>query len=517
MSTIKETSKKSFLKLVFSRTLIVTVLLLIEIVIVLMSIMWLGKNMYLLVGGSRLISFSMIVYLINNRQNANVKLVWIILILLLPLFGICLYWFIKLDFGSRLMKKRIVEIQNQTKNVLVQKQETLNKIRDNKLFEVRNISRYIKKTGGYNVYQDSEVKYYSLGEYMFLDMLEALKNARKFIFIEYFIIEEGKMWNSILEILKEKVLEGVEVRVMYDGTCEYSTLDRDYPKELIMHGIKAQTFSPVKPFVSTHYNNRDHRKIMVIDGEIGFTGGVNLADEYINEIVKHGHWKDTGIRIMGDGVKTLTLMFLQSWNIFDYENNEYSKYLDIPHNIKNDGYIIPYGDEPFDDELLGKNVYIDILNNAKEYVYIMTPYLIMDNELTAAMKFTASKGVDVRIILPHIADQAMPFALAHSHYSELMDAGVKVYEYTPGFVHAKMFISDDIKAVVGTINLDYRSLYHHFENAVYMYNMDAIKDIKEDFVETFKKSQIFTHRDLREDKLSRKLIGRLMKIFAPLI
>lgn len=352
---------------------------------------------------------------------------------------------------------------------------------------------------------------------MFFDMLIALKNATKFIFLEYFIIEHGKMWDSILEILKQKVLEGVEVRVMYDGTCEYSTLDRDYPRELMIDGIKAQAFSPVKPFVSTHYNNRNHRKIMVIDGEIAFTGGVNLADEYINEVSKFGHWKDTGIRIMGDGVKPLTLMFLQSWNIFDYGSNDYSKYVNVSHDIKNDGYIIAYGDEPFDDELLGQNIYIDILNNAKEYVYIMTPYLIIDNEMLAAIKLAAIKGVDVKIILPHIADKEMPFALAHNHYSELIDSGVKVYEYTPGFVHGKMFVSDDIKAVVGTINLDYRSLYHHFENAVYMYNVDAIKDIKNDFIETFKKSQIFTNRDLKEDKLLRKLIGKLMKIFAPLI
>ncbi|WP_066899866.1 cardiolipin synthase [Streptobacillus notomytis] len=517
MSKIKEKSKKGILNLVFSRTLIVTFLLLIQVILALASIIWLGNNMYLLIGGSRLTSFAMILYLINNRQNPNVKLVWIILILLIPFFGICLYWFIKFDFGSKMMKNRIIYIQNQTKNILIQKQEIINNIKDNKLFELRNIARYIKKTGGYNIYQDSEIKYYSLGEYMFLDMLKALKNAKKFIFLEYFIIEEGKMWYSILEILKQKVLEGVEVRVMYDGTCEYSTLDRDYPKELMEYGIKAQAFSPVKPFISTHYNNRNHRKIMVIDGEIAFTGGINLADEYINEISKFGHWKDTGIRIIGDAVKPLTLMFMQSWNIFDYSSDEYIKYLDTTHNIKNDGYVIAYGDEPFDNELLGQNIYIDILNNAKEYVYIMTPYLIIDNEMNAAIKLVASKGVDVRIILPHIPDKEMPFALAHSHYSELIDAGVKIYEYSLGFMHAKMFISDDIKAVVGTINLDYRSLYHHFENAVYMYNIDAIKDIKNDFIETFKKSKIFTNRDLKNDKLQRKLIGKLMKIFAPLI
>ncbi|WP_064609214.1 cardiolipin synthase [Streptobacillus moniliformis] len=517
MSKIKEKSKKGILKLVFSRTLVVTVLLLIEVALILSSIIWLGNNVYFLIGGSRLTSFAMILYLINNRQNANVKLVWIILIFLAPLFGICLYWFIKLDFGSIMMRKRIVDIHNKTKNLLIQKQDIIKKLKDNRLFELRNIARYIKKIGGYNIYQDSEVKYYSLGEYMFLDMLKALKNAKKFIFLEYFIIEEGKMWDSILEILKQKVLEGVEVRVMYDGTCEYSTLDRDYPQELMTYGIKAQAFSPVTPFVSTHYNNRDHRKIMVVDGEIAFTGGINLADEYINEISKYGHWKDTGIRIIGEGAKPLTLMFLQSWNIFDYTNNEYSKYLDTTHNIKNDGYIIAYGDEPFDDELLGQNVYIDILNNAKDYVYIMTPYLIIDNEMLAAIKLTAIKGVDIRIILPHIADKKLPFALAHNHYSELLEKGVKIYEYTEGFIHGKMFVSDDEKVVVGTINLDYRSLYHNFENAVYMYNIDAIEDVKNDFIETFKKSQIFTNRDLKEDKLLRKLIGKLMKIFAPLI
>lgn len=326
------------------------------------------------------------------------------------------------------------------------------------------------------------------------------------------------MWGKILEILARKVQEGVDVRVMYDGTCEFSTLPHDYPKRLNALGIKCKTFSPVTPFISTHYNYRDHRKILVIDGHTAFNGGVNLADEYINHIVKFGHWKDTAVMIKGEAVKSFTLMFLQMWGI-DEKSPEFDQFLTYKASVYDNaaGYVVPYGDCPLDGDKVGERVYMDILNRAKKYVHIMSPYLILDGEMETALKFAAERGVEVKLILPGIPDKAIPYSLAKTHYASLLDSGVKIYEYTPGFVHAKVFVSDDREAVVGTINLDYRSLYHHFECATYMYGVDCIPDIEADFQTTICKCREVTTVTLRNEKLKLKLTGFVMKVLAPLM
>ena len=299
--------------------------------------------------------------------------------------------------------------------------------------------------------------------------------------MEYFIVDEGLMWGKVLEILARKAKEGVDVRVMYDGSCEFALLPRDYPRRLKALGIKCKVFAPVSPFVSTHYNYRDHRKILVIDGHTAFNGGVNLADEYINEKKKFGHWKDVAVMMKGEAVKSFTLMFLQMWGITEKEDEtvRFLSYPALPQEAK--GFVIPYGDCPLDNDKLGERVYMDILNRAVQYVHIMTPYLILDGEMETALKFAAEKGVEVALLLPGIPDKVIPYALAKTHYASLIASGVKIYEYTLGFVHAKAFVSDAREAVVGTINLDYRSLYHHFECAAYLYNTDCIAKIEEDF------------------------------------
>lgn len=305
---------------------------------------------------------------------------------------------------------------------------------------------------------------------------------------------------------------------MYDGSCEFSTLPRSYPKMLGRLGIQCRAFAPVSPFVSTHYNYRDHRKILVIDGHTAFTGGVNLADEYINRIERFGHWKDCAVMLKGEAVKSFTLMFLQMWCMAD-ETTELGDYLSFPacpaENVR--GYVMPYGDSPLDSEHVGKQVYVDILNRAERYVHIMSPYLILDSETENALKFAAKRGVDVALILPGIPDKKLPYALAKGHYSSLLSAGVKIYEYSPGFVHSKLFVSDDKKAVVGTINLDYRSFSHHFECAVYMHGTDCVADIEKDFTETLKLCRRVSMETVKKEKLSIKLAGILMKVIAPLM
>lgn len=325
------------------------------------------------------------------------------------------------------------------------------------------------------------------------------------------------MWGEILNILEQKVAEGVEVRVMYDGLIEITKLSTDYAKRLEAVGIKAKAFSPVTPFLSTYYNYRDHRKIAVIDGEVAYTGGVNLADEYINAIDRFGHWKDTAIKLKGDAVDSFLVIFLQLWSTTERELIV-EPYL-VEHEALPDtsGYVIPYADSPLDRDKVGENVYIDILNHARQYVYIMTPYLILDSELEHAIRFAAERGVDVRIIMPGIPDKPMAYNLAKTYYRQLMNSGVKIYQYTPGFVHAKVFVSDHTKAVVGTINLDYRSLYHHFECATYLYKVDAIKDIYADFLATQEKSELVTVEMLKKRPLRQKIAGSLVKTIAPLL
>ncbi len=317
--------------------------------------------------------------------------------------------------------------------------------------------------------------------------------------------------------------------VMYDGMCELSQLPHDYTKRMKKIGIHCKAFSPLTPFLSTYYNYRDHRKILVIDGKVTFNGGVNLADEYINKIERFGHWKDTAIMLKGEAAKSFTLMFLQMWNISE-KTPEFKKYLeeeksenmsDLEHQKKGQkaerGYVMPFGDCPLDDDKVGENVYMDILNRATDYVHIMTPYLILDGELQRAIEFAAQRGVEVAIILPGIPDKKAAYALAKSHYKSLLKAGVKLYEYTPGFVHAKVFVSDDKKGVVGTINLDYRSLYHHFECATYLYQVDCIKDIEADFKDTLSKCREITKETIRNEKLYYKVVGGVMKFIAPLM
>ncbi len=336
--------------------------------------------------------------------------------------------------------------------------------------------------------------------------------------MEYFIVDEGIMWGRILETLARKAKQGVDVRVMYDGSCEFALLPHDYPKRLEAFGIQCKVFAGVTPFVSTHYNYRDHRKILVVDGHTAFNGGVNLADEYINQKEKFGHWKDTAVMLKGEAAKSFTLMFLQMWEL-DEAKEESSKFLSYPTVLHKqaEGYVIPYGDCPLDNDKLGERVYMDILNRSLKYVHIMTPYLILDGELETALKFAAERGVEVALVLPGIPDKAVPYALAKTHYASLLESGVKIYEYTPGFVHAKVFVSDGAEAVVGTINLDYRSLYHHFECATYLYRVGCIGEIEADFQDTIAKSRQVTKETVRGEKWQVKLTGRLMKAIAPLM
>ncbi len=463
-----------------------------------------------------LFTLAMVFYLYSNSMDAAAKLTWILLIVLFPVPGALLLAYAQTNLGHRVVKARIAQMIGDTRGALAQDAAVLDALADDGS-GTDDLHRYLNRGGCMPVFGGTEVTYFPLGEDLLAAMLDELEKAEKYIFLEYFIIEEGYMWGRILDVLARKAKAGVDVRVMYDGMCEITTLPHNYPKRLAKLGIRAKMFAPIAPFVSTHYNYRDHRKILVIDGKVAFNGGVNLADEYINRKERFGHWKDTAVLLRGEAVKSFLLMFLQMWNVD--EPAPQFPYLDEPAVPAEGarGYVMPYGDCPLDADKAGESVYMDILYRANRYVHIMTPYLILDGELETALKYAAERGIDVRIILPGIPDKKAAFALAKSHYRALTDAGVKLYEYTPGFVHAKVFVSDDVKAVVGTINLDYRSLYHHFECATYLYQTPCVADVEADFEATLARCRAVTPETIRDEKLSYRLLGTLMKFIAPMM
>ena len=509
--------KKSLLRIIFGRTGIITLLMLAQVVLLMELPSLLSVHFPLLFNLLNGAAATVVgLHIINTDDEPTLKLTWLGIVMLLPLFGTLLYAYIRSDLGHRVIKSRVQSLMDMTRECLHTEEQVREELKqgDASLLQLEN---YLERTGCYPVYKNTKVTYYPLGDQAFTAMVEQLEKAEHFIFLEYFIVEEGHMWGQILEILARKASEGLEVRLMYDGTCEFSNLPHDYPKRLAALGIQCRVFSAIQPFVSTHYNYRDHRKILVIDGQVAFNGGINLADEYINHVPRFGYWKDTAVMLRGDAVRSFTLMFLQVWCL-DEKAPDFTPHLacTVPQAAQT-GFVIPYGDCPLDSDKVGERVYMDLLNRAQRYVHIMTPYLILDGELETALKFAAERGVEVMLILPGVPDKKIPYALAKTYYASLMASGVKILEFTPGFIHAKSFVVDDTEAVVGTINLDYRSLYHHFECATYLVGTDCTQAIEADFQETAALCRPVTRQSLRQEKLTTKLTGVLTKVIAPLL
>ena len=501
-------------RIIYGRTLFVILALLLQIAFLLSTWLSILEQIPLVTGSIALFTAFMLVVVLNTRENPTMKLSWCVLIAIMPLFGTAVYLFFKLDVGHRAGRRLVQRSIAESQKYLPDNAAHMERIRCTDTQQY-NFAQYLQKNGA-PVCAAGELEYFSVGEAMYQQMLTELEKAEEFIFLEYFSIAPSSMWDEILEILERKAKEGVEIRVLYDGGCAVSYFPHDYPKILAKKGISCKVFFPFRILVSTHYNNRDHRKIMVVDGKTAFTGGVNILDRYINRKEVFGHWKDTGVMVRGDAAREFTRMFLQMWNLMEKEPVYEPYLLPAAQNMER-GYVIPFGDGPHSNARLGKMVYLNILNQAKRYVYIMTPYLILDNEMITSLQFAAQRGVDVRLILPHIPDKKYAFALAKSHYEELISAGVRIYEYTPGFVHAKTFLCDDKQAVVGTINLDYRSLYLHYECAAYLYDVPVTKDIYDDFTATFGLSQEITLEVARKRSVLSRLVGSLLKIAAPLM
>lgn len=508
--------RRSLLGVVFSRTGVVTLALLANIALLVLLVVRFESFWPHFWTATTVFTAGMVLILLTTSIDASAKVTWLILFMALPVVGALLFAFTRLDLGHRALKKRVETQIAATRELLPQNEAALCALKQNAP-GAAGLARYVDSCGCHPVYTGTQAVYLPLGEAKLEALCAAIEKAEHFIFLEYFIIREGEMWGRILQLLAKKAAAGVEVRVLVDGTCEYTCLPSSYPKQLATLGIHCKMFAPVTPFVSTHYNYRDHRKIAVIDGHTGFTGGINLSDEYINRTAPHGHWKDTAIELHGAAVRSLTLLFLQMW-CTDGTPLQTEGYLaPVPALPQATGWVLPYGDCPVDGDHTGELVYMDMLARAQHSVRIMTPYLIVDGELETALIFAARRGVTVELILPGIPDKQIPYALAKTHYPALLAAGVKIFEYTPGFIHAKVMTMDGCEAVVGTINFDYRSLYHHFECAVWMRETPCIADIEADFAATRQQCRAVTPAMLKKEPLWRKLAGFILKAAAPLL
>lgn len=458
---------------------------------------------------------AVIIQIIGSNENPDYKVPWLLFVIVLPIAGFMLYFL----FHERKLPKKIVKRLKKLNNSL-EYDDTENFEELKKKDElIASQAIQLCTIADTHLYKDTKLEYYKLGEEMHKAMLKELRKAEKFIFLEFFIIEEGEFWNSILEILIEKAINGVEVKLVYDDIGCMSKLPGNYYKKLKKYNINAVLFSKLKGQADGEFNNRSHRKILVIDGKVGFTGGVNIADEYINKVEIFGHWKDTGIKLEGLAVNELTKLFLSDFhiNIKNDEVIDFEKYY-FQNIKKTNNFVIPFGDGPFPiyQKNVGKTVIMNILNHAKKYVYITTPYLIVDNEMMKTIENAALRGIDVRIIIPHIPDKKLIFEMTKSSYQLLIKSNVKIYEYEPGFIHAKSYISDDNLGMIGTINLDYRSLTHHFENGVWIYDDEVILKMKEDFIETMNASIYMNDKEIKDNLLNR-FIRAIVRIFSPLL
>lgn len=503
---------KYFNKFFFSRITFVVLALLGQIILLIGFIKWFSELFSYFYIFSLILSIIIVLVIVNGKSNPAYKLAWVIPILLFPIFGGVFYLFFGSTRFSKRVKRRMMDKMNKQK-VKSLHHSALDKIKDeNAYFQ----SRYIEDYSFYPPYQNTITEYLASGEEKYERLIEELKKAKEYIFLEYFIIKKGHMWEKILHVLKEKAKTGVEVRLIYDDVGSHR-LPLKYPRYLEKLGIKCAVFNRLIPILSPWFNHRNHRKIVVIDGKVGITGGVNISDEYINRKKRFGHWKDTAILLKGEAVWNLTVMFLTMWGYLRNINEDIMKYHPIYEKLPNEGFVQPYADNPIDEEILGEAVYLNLISKAQKYIYICTPYLIIDNELLTALSLAAKGGIDVRIITPHKPDKWYVHMVTQSYYLPLIEAGVKIYEYEPGFIHAKSFVVDDKYATVGTINLDYRSLYLHFECGCWLYNTESIKQIKDDFHKTLEVSIPITLETLKKTKLFKRIGQFILRIFSPIL
>lgn len=511
----KANVKNGILRMVFAVLSIIVEVDLIIFIVISMSttLVWFSA-------GFSLLGLAIVLYLYGKKESASIKMPWILLILLVPIAGLSFYLLVGQNRGTKKMRKRYEDIDKKLLSLLPDNQKEQNELRE-KLPYAANIAHYLKEYSAYPVYKNTDIVYFDDALKGLESQKEELRKAKEFIFMEYHAIEDAESWHGIQEILEEKVKEGVEVRVFYDDMGSIGFVNTDFVKRLENVGIKARVFNPFAPGLNMFLNNRDHRKITVIDGKVGFTGGYNLANEYFHLTTPFGFWKDTGLKLEGDAVRSLTITFLEMWNAVkekDADDVSFDRYLkNYDYKAVDDGFVVPYADSPMDKIHVGEDVYMSIANSARDYAWYITPYLILTDEMISALSLAARRGVDVRIITPGIPDKRIVYSVTRSYYNVLAENGVRIFEYTPGFCHAKMSVSDDTIATCGTINLDYRSLYHHFENGCFIAGSHVVDEVKRDFEEMFSVSKDVTQYYISGRGRFLRFGQMLLRLAAPLM
>ena len=507
---------RNFGKLVFQRVVMVSVGILLQIIAMLLFMDWLAEYQrwfQLLMTALRVF---FVVYLVSSRTNPAYKIAWLILILAFPVAGVSIFLFLGGNRLSRREKRRMSGLGIMVESNLQQDDAVRQRLEETSGSAARQ-SRYLAEKVLSPVFDGTRTEYFACGEDCFPRMLEELQKAEKYIFLEYFIVEEGKMWGEILEILTQKAREGVDVRLIYDDFGCISRLPMRYARQLKDLGITAKAFNPFIPVVSGRLNNRDHRKLMIVDGKVGFTGGINLADEYINIGSRFGYWKDSALLVEGPAVWAMTVQFLSMWHAITGTEEFLQKYRPASQLIEAAGFVQPFGDSPMDNEEVGETVLLNLIGGAEKSIHIMTPYLVLDDKMTTALCNAAKMGLDVRIITPGIPDKWYVYAVTRANYLALTAAGVRIFEFTPGFLHAKVFCADGKTAVVGTVNLDFRSLYLHFENGVWLHEADCLDAISEDFKKTFPLCREVTWREAKSVPFYVRAFRSVLHLLAPLM
>jgi len=509
--------KAIFRKAIYSRIVFTFLLIAIQLAIFLLFIINLQSYLEVYLGASLVLSTSFMVYLSNSKGKNEFKITWLVPTVIFPLFGVAAYILYHSNLGGLSLKKRLNSIKKKTEDCLPDKSESLKLM--NQYPQIKGLGEYLLSQGNFYPHTSTQIKYFPSGEDFFPDMFNSIKQAKKFVYLEFFIIDVDETWIFLLELLEQKAQEGVEIRVLCDGVGSPVAATRSYQKYMRKKGIKSRVFAPLIPFFSTQQNNRDHRKIVIIDGEIAYTGGLNISNEYMNEGEnRFAYWKDNAIRMEGPAIRNLLTMFLQTWNTQGFEQDNVENILSMEFPVKGaEGLVIPYGDDAYNQEDIAEDIYLYIISNAKKYVHITSPYMVIDNQMQEALIFAAHRGVDVSVIVPAEPDHFLTFYVGRTYLKSLMDNGIKVYVYQKGFIHAKTFISDDNTATVGSVNLDYRSLFHHFECGALLYEVPEIQDIEKDFNETLKNCQLMTKESYKKIPWRLRAVGRVLRIFSPLI
>ena len=508
-----------FLKYFKSKPIYIVLALLLQILGLLLLVDYFSQKFFIVYYILTVFSLCVSMHIINRDSDSSSKLLWVLLIMALPIFGGLIYLLI----GNRKIPKALMAKDRQAysdyKKYAFQNMKVLkNTEEDNYVLDKMVAMSW--SNGYFPIYDHCDITYFPLGEKQFEYFIKELEKANDFIFMEFFIINKGMMWNTILQILMDKASKGVDVRVIYDDMGSLTYLPRDYKIFLREHGIQTHVFNPIRPQLAIQMNNRDHRKILVIDGKVAFTGGCNISDEYINTKERFGHWKDMGCMIKGPAVEMFTISFLQIWNYQADQRTPYSKFILDQGRLKNkdySGYIIPFSDSPTDDNNTGLNMHLNMLSYAKDYFWITTPYLILDAEMISSLKLAANNGVDVRIVVPGIPDKKMVYQVTKANYNVLIKSGIKIYEYTPGFIHGKVCLVDDKSALVGTVNMDFRSYYQHYECGAWMYDTKCIPDIKNDFEEIFSQSHLVSLEECENVNIFVKIYRNILKVFSPIM